>query len=167
MITFLTAYLQQLTNIERALFLLVLIIVATAVIIVQALTSRAGHIEHQPTPDDEFSDLLAIIKTDREKNSLIYFVGSVETKCIKIGHSSNVDARIASLRTANPYPLLIVAAIRGGWRAESAVHARFRRLKMSGGQEWFRLTPELMRFIVAAVAQHIETREEVYRLDDL
>lgn len=54
---------------------------------------------------------------------------------LKIGVSSDPDARLAALQTANPYQLTIVGTIHGGYETESALHERYASLRCHG--EWF------------------------------
>ena len=64
---------------------------------------------------------------------------------VKIGWASNPVARLASLQTASPLPLEIVALIAGGQDLERALHYRFRDDHLHG--EWFSPSPELAGLI--------------------
>jgi hypothetical protein len=64
---------------------------------------------------------------------------------VKIGFASVLEGRLRSLRTANPYPLNILATISGYASTEKRLHARFAGARHRG--EWFCRTPELLKFI--------------------
>lgn len=88
----------------------------------------------------------------------VYFVRS--GNLIKIGTSTNVNARLAALRTMSALPLELMAVAEGGYTEEGAVHQRFASLRQHG--EWFTAAPELLAF-VAEIAEHrarlAETKE--------
>jgi len=64
---------------------------------------------------------------------------------VKIGYSTNVAERLASLQTASPTKLELLATFPGSPRDERQLHERFAGLHSTG--EWFRKTPELLAFI--------------------
>jgi hypothetical protein len=64
---------------------------------------------------------------------------------IKIGVSSDVEARRASLQSNNPYPIIILATRPGGVREEYAVQRKFLHLRLRG--EWFKPDEELLEYI--------------------
>ena len=74
----------------------------------------------------------------------VYFIGGVDG-FVKIGWSNNILQRMATLQTACPVKLRILAICLGGCRDEHAYHHRFRRLRAEG--EWFRLGPAIEREI--------------------
>ena len=83
--------------------------------------------------------------------AFVYFVQSGgEQGPIKIGSTSNVKGRIASLQTAHPEPLRVRLLVPGNTETELAFHRRFAEFRMSG--EWFRADPALLEFIVAGGA---------------
>lgn len=75
----------------------------------------------------------------------VYFLQASRSGLIKIGHSSDVESRIASLRTGSPEPLVLLAVMAGGREVEQGLHARFAGARVRG--EWFRATGELVAFI--------------------
>jgi len=73
----------------------------------------------------------------------VYFIeaGNRKNPPVKIGVTTNVENRIASLQTGNPYSLkckaLITCSSRGeAYGLESYLHYRLRKLRLNG--EWFR-----------------------------
>jgi hypothetical protein len=83
----------------------------------------------------------------------VYFVQPTGGGPIKIGHSSDVPARIKQLEAHYGVPLAVLATMGGGREEERAVHERFAHLRFSrnggrGGQpEQFRPAADLMAFI--------------------
>lgn len=64
---------------------------------------------------------------------------------VKIGHSSFPPARLDALMTWAPYPLEIVATVRGGYQEERRFHSRF--ADTHSHREWFHPSPDLERTI--------------------
>lgn len=75
----------------------------------------------------------------------VYFIGSVEMRCVKIGVTRNVDRRIAGLQTACPCELTIFAVIDGDKSTERALHSQFAEHRRHG--EWFELSDDIQDFI--------------------
>lgn len=75
----------------------------------------------------------------------VYFIQDTHSKAIKIGISADVKARLASLQTSNPHPLVLLGTIEGGERQEKALHNQFAKARKNG--EWFAPIPELCQFI--------------------
>lgn len=76
----------------------------------------------------------------------VYFIQAGEGGPIKIGFTTGSPAaRLASLQTGNPYPLKLIAAVRGAVEVETELHGRFGHLRMVG--EWFRPAADLTAFI--------------------
>lgn len=73
----------------------------------------------------------------------VYFVRSGEL--VKVGTSTNLPQRLASLRTMSPLPLEVLAVAAGGHAEERTVHERFAHLRQHG--EWFTAAPELLAYI--------------------
>lgn len=67
----------------------------------------------------------------------IYFMQPIVGGLIKIGHSSFLARRVASLRTMSPVELVLIGVI----------HMQFAYLRKHG--EWFAPEPELIRFITS------------------
>lgn len=77
---------------------------------------------------------------------LIYFIADYQAQAIKIGYSTNVPARLATLQTASSSPLVLLATMSGGLLRERRLHQMFERIH----GEWFSPTTELLRFIAAS-----------------
>jgi hypothetical protein len=77
----------------------------------------------------------------------IYFVSAEPSGPIKIGVTEGSPAaRLYSLQTGSPVPLKLMGVVRGVERQyESALHERFRHLRMHG--EWFARGGDLVQFI--------------------
>ena len=77
----------------------------------------------------------------------IYFIGSVESGTVKIGKSNDPEKRLAGLQTGNSNRLFLYGVIRdvNGYY-ENMLHKQFDDIRLEG--EWFKLTDELIQFIV-------------------
>jgi hypothetical protein len=64
---------------------------------------------------------------------------------VKFGIALNPHARVAALQEGCPYPLNLLAFMRGGLLLEQAIHRRFAALHMIG--EWFERSPEIDHFL--------------------
>jgi hypothetical protein len=66
---------------------------------------------------------------------VIYFIQNLQTHAVKIGVSDDPDSRLATLRTANCDPLVLLGMIPGDHSVEAALHKRFHFWRDRG--EWF------------------------------
>ncbi len=78
------------------------------------------------------------------KSGGVYFIRQGEEGPIKIGQTRNVRARMQSLQTGSPYPLLLLALLPGAAREEAELHDRVAAHSLTG--EWFKPEPELLAF---------------------
>jgi len=90
--------------------------------------------------------------------NVVYFIRAGARGPIKIGSTSDLGKRLASLQTASPQRLQLVGAIPGGAELERAIHARLSEFRISGG-EWFGPAPEVRRW--AQMAAVIDGRYPV------
>jgi hypothetical protein len=77
-------------------------------------------------------------------DSFVYFIRSGDY--IKIGCTTNIDARLDQFRTSNPI-IELLALIRGGREEEHKLHQRFEELRLKANREWFRYDDELKDFV--------------------
>lgn len=80
---------------------------------------------------------------------MIYFIQDSASHNIKIGFTSaeDADGRRAALQTGNSAELVLLRTIPGGKRiTEATLHRRFAKDRVAG--EWFRPSPDLLRFII-------------------
>jgi hypothetical protein len=75
----------------------------------------------------------------------VYFIRAGRTGPIKIGHAAYPEGRLRDLQCAHFQELILLGHVAGRVPVESAIHNRFKHLRMSG--EWFRPTKTLIRFI--------------------
>lgn len=81
-------------------------------------------------------------------NEFVYFLGA--GPFVKIGKTNGrPDARISELQTGCPFPMTLLAHLKGGLRLESSLHSRFRYLRVRENGEWFHNKGELADFIQA------------------
>lgn len=81
----------------------------------------------------------------RPKVGSIYFIRANGTGPVKIGFSTDYQARIASMMTSHARQLRLVAVIRGSHTDEQALHKRFAKYRVRG--EWFRVAGELAKYL--------------------
>lgn len=85
-------------------------------------------------------------KTEKRKSvskMVVYFVRAGEL--IKIGYTSNLEKRIASLSNMSPIPIELIGSLLGDKHVEKEVHNRFAHLRHHG--EWFRADKKLLQYI--------------------
>lgn len=90
-------------------------------------------------------------------NECVYFLRRLNDGLIKIGYTTQLEARLSSIRTgAGPCELL--ASISGDTEVEREHHERFAHLRADG--EWFRPEPDLLTYIAAinAVQREADAR---------
>jgi hypothetical protein len=80
-----------------------------------------------------------------KRRSSVYFIQQGSSGPVKIGKADQVASRLATLQTANPLPLRLLATTDGGEARERELHAQFATDRMHG--EWFYPSPALMGFI--------------------
>jgi transposase-like protein len=78
-------------------------------------------------------------------DSKVYFLLAPDAKMVKIGVTTDLPSRMQAIQACSPVQLTVVATIPGDEAVESAMHLRFASSRAHF--EWFRLTPELARFI--------------------
>jgi hypothetical protein len=84
---------------------------------------------------------------------LIYFAQAVEGGPVKIGFSTNVEARVRQLEKHYGRQLAVLATLPGGLEEEAAIHERFDHLRLKRKNdrgrhpEQFRPAADLMVFI--------------------
>lgn len=76
----------------------------------------------------------------RQLREVVYFIGGAEGP-VKIGSTVDVVKRLATLQTAHPQPLSVLATSRGGIAVEREYHQRFAAFRLRG--EWFERAPEV------------------------
>lgn len=77
----------------------------------------------------------------------VYLVNAAGTNCYKVGYSSDIPKRIASLSTGNHRRTVLAAWIPGAARAEEAeLHAKLARFRTDG--EWFELAPLQLALLI-------------------
>ena len=75
----------------------------------------------------------------------VYFIQCGTTGPVKIGMARDVRKRMATLQTACPFDLRLLAAIDGSADLERELHQRFAEHRLRG--EWFLPVPELLAHV--------------------
>lgn len=75
----------------------------------------------------------------------VYFL-ACNDEFVKVGHSQH-GHRGSALQTGSPYDLVLLGTMPGDEMDERAIHAELRAYHHRG--EWFRLTPDVVRVILA------------------
>lgn len=91
----------------------------------------------------------------------VYFVASLGTGLVKIGHSRDVRRRLGELQTASSAPLLLSAAVPGSRAQERELHHLFADDRARG--EWFRPSARLTHFI-SMLGVGIQTEHAISKL---
>lgn len=103
-------------------------------------------LQPEPTDGHAWFELMARRDPGRSRVLYVYFIQCNGDKGpIKIGIARDVPSRLAHLRIANPYPLVVLATRPGTAKDEHALHRRFQKLRIQG--EWFRPGPALVQFV--------------------
>lgn len=102
-----------------------------------AAISRRSH-------ESGIEEVRSPLKKSPEGWCYVYFIECGET--VKIGKALDVSRRMKSLQTGQSSPHKLLAAIPTHAAFEQALHVRFKHLHQRG--EWFRMAPDLRRFIV-------------------
>jgi hypothetical protein len=79
----------------------------------------------------------------QERASFVYIIGEMETIYVKIGHTTNLKARLSGVQVGNPRKLRILSAWHGTESDEVGFHSMFRRYRREG--EWFDLPECILR----------------------
>lgn len=86
-------------------------------------------------------------------HGLVYFIEAVGCGRIKIGFTKgDPEERLRSLQTGSPFPLRVVATMRGSAEEEAKLHHRFGDLRVAPNVEWFKPGPPLLDFISTLVS---------------
>jgi hypothetical protein len=76
---------------------------------------------------------------------MIYFIQQEQTNMVKIGFTSNVKKRLATLQTASAYPLRLLGYCVGGRELEARIHEELALSRVAG--EWFNYTEQVYHAI--------------------
>jgi hypothetical protein len=68
---------------------------------------------------------------------MIYFIQEGKDGPIKVGHSSDPEARLAALQTGNSKTLHLRRTVKGGNRMEQELHSELEHLRLREDGEWF------------------------------
>jgi hypothetical protein len=106
-----------------------------------------AEIEVLPPDDSESGFALVDHVVEQIRRPCVYFVQSGPHGRIKIGRTTKLRERLAAFRTSSPYPVRVIALIRGAASEEEAeLHRRFASIRRCG--EWFDPSDELVRHIL-------------------
>lgn len=72
----------------------------------------------------------------------VYFIQQGEDGPVKIGYTTSIQNRLASLQTGSPYELKLLGFYEGTIEQEKTLHQLFAEERING--EWFDPTPELL-----------------------
>jgi hypothetical protein len=81
----------------------------------------------------------------QDAGEYVYFFINRMYQFCKIGFSSNISSRIATIQTGCPFPLEIAGVFDGDMRLERKFHEAFREYNTNG--EWFKIEGKLRAFI--------------------
>lgn len=76
---------------------------------------------------------------------MVYLIADRGNELCKIGFTNTeVEKRMSSLKTGNPFELEVLAVIEGERELEKELHTKFKDYKVKG--EWFKLTDEIINY---------------------
>lgn len=112
-----------------------------------ALKSAGHNGRRASLPDDpEIEAALGVLRDAKGqaagKQGFVYCIGETRGSYVKIGYSTNPQARVAELQTGNPRQLWLMGVKPGTAEDEAALHQKY--IKQNVLQEWFRPTKELL-----------------------
>jgi hypothetical protein len=87
---------------------------------------------------------------------LVYFLHAEDTNLVKIGWTADLDRRFDQLQTACPHKLRLLGVHIGPREVETIYHRDLAPYRQQG--EWFFLTREMRRFVMAGLGQHSESK---------
>jgi hypothetical protein len=102
-------------------------------------------------PDREAANATEVINlipdppkgSKRKRVAYVYFIKDGDK--VKIGHSVHPTVRMKNLTTHSKLELLGILA--GGRKRELALHDKFDKYRIEGTREWFKLVPEIIKYI--------------------
>lgn len=80
---------------------------------------------------------------------LVYFLHAERTNLVKIGWTSDIVARVAKLRVACPYDVILLAVRPGTPQLENGYHCHFESRRQHG--EWFSFGWEEMHWLTISM----------------
>lgn len=75
---------------------------------------------------------------------MVYFIAQ-NNSMIKIGFSKNIPKRINSLKTASPFPLILLGYVEGDMLEEKRIQEMFSKYHIQ--LEWFKVSDEILEYI--------------------
>lgn len=99
--------------------------------------------EHFDVDATSFKIFKKTFKLKKPNERVVYFIGSIEEGCVKIGYSNNAQKRLGQLKTGCPFPIRILHTIpsKSPVTLESTLHGKYRKYRLHG--EWFKIEGEL------------------------
>lgn len=79
------------------------------------------------------------------REPVVYFIVSRQLNLVKIGTTTDVDRRIATMQTGSPSRLELLGTILGDAETESYLHIMFAEYRAHG--EWFHYSEEIQGYI--------------------
>lgn len=107
-------------------------------------------VENKDVSDYDVQKIVETLKLwgvlSAKSEGYVYFIKSEKTHEVKIGFTAGaIEKRMASLQTAHPCKLKLMAIIPGSMEHENSLHEKFDSIRLHG--EWFRPSPDLLTFI--------------------
>lgn len=88
--------------------------------------------------------------------SVVYFVRAGDF--VKVGITTDLHRRLATLRTSNPHEVELLGVVLGGADRERHVHDALSSFHYR--REWFRADPDLLTAVLGFIAQEAPRIEE-------
>ena len=101
--------------------------------------------DHPDWDDDAYLETeRSLLRRVPEIGAVVYFIAS--GPFVKVGTTTKLRWRLTKLRTSSPYGARLIGIAAGGRNLEVEMHDKLRTSHYRA--EWFRVTPQLLRFVV-------------------
>lgn len=84
-------------------------------------------------------------KAIRSTRGYIYFLHAKEVRRIKIGFTTNLNARLRELKMGSPTELILFNYVRGTFHLEQVLLGVFAKYRLHG--EWFESSEDIIKFV--------------------
>jgi len=82
-------------------------------------------------------------KSQKQKKGKVYLIGNRQANILKIGYSTDLKQRLATLQTSSPFELTILASLTGTMETEQSMLKNFKSLRLKG--EWFKWDESILK----------------------
>ena len=92
----------------------------------------------------------------------VYLIGDLTRGVCKIGISTNVKRRLKDIQCGYPYPLVILATLKGTFELEHSLHYQFKRYQLQS--EWFTIEPTIFKAFNLQISDFLRVHLDIITL---